>query len=114
VHGNLLTFLKRLVLLGPNLAFLNSLQRELFDHTSTCTVNGNSLPDPRTKREVRDKSQSTEKLAVRAQTDELKTLRVRFAVDQKQVGFEVALSMVAPVSSQSMIMIFFRQRLVVR
>jgi hypothetical protein len=44
---------------------------------------------------------------MRTYADELQNLSVRLAVDQQQVGLEVALSMVAPVSSQRVVAISF-------
>jgi hypothetical protein len=41
------------------------------------------------------------------QTDELQNLSIRLAIDQQQIGLKVALSMVAPVSSQRMVAISF-------
>jgi hypothetical protein len=41
------------------------------------------------------------------QTDELQNLSIRLAIDQQKIGLKVALSMVAPVSSQRMVAISF-------
>ena len=57
-------------------------------------------------------SRLPEKLTVRTQTDKLQYLSIWLAVDQQQIGLEVALPMVAPVPSQSVIVISFGQRFV--
>jgi len=44
---------------------------------------------------------------VQTQTDELQNVSIRLAIDQQQIGLKVALSMVAPVSSQRMVAISF-------
>src|SRR5208283_175158 len=64
------------------------------------------------KRDIKLLMLLTEKLAVRAQTDDLQGLSIRLAVDEQQIGLKVALSMVAPLSSEGVVAIPFRQWLV--
>src|SRR5437764_11689191 len=57
---------------------------------------------------------SQPKLAVRAETDKLKARVVRLAVDQDQVGPNVAIAVVAPVATERVIEIPPRQRFIRR
>src|SRR5258708_17586693 len=55
---------------------------------------------------------STEELAVRTHANQLQNLRIGLAIDQQQVGFEVAFAMVAPVTGQPVVAVLLRQSLV--
>jgi len=57
--------------------------------------------------------ESTEKLAVRTETDELQNFSIWLAVDQQKIRFEVAFPVIAPLSCQSMVTIVLRQRSIV-
>ena len=54
------------------------------------------------------------KLAVRTRADELQNVCVRLAVDQEQIGLEVALPKIMPFAGQGVVAVFFGQRLVLR
>ena len=57
---------------------------------------------------------SKTKLAVRAEPDKLKACIVRLAVDQDEVGPDVAIAVIAPLAAERMIEIAARQRLILR
>lgn len=50
---------------------------------------------------------------MRAETDKLQQHLVRLAIDQDQVGFDVAVPMVFPVAGEGVVAMFFGERLVV-
>lgn len=52
--------------------------------------------------------ESESKLAVRSESYELEDPFIRFSVDQKQVGFYVAISKVFPLTGKRMVSMFFR------
>jgi len=60
----------------------------------------------------RTQIESIKELAMRAQPDELQDVRVRLAVNQELVRFQVAFPMIPPVASQSVIAVLLGQRLV--
>jgi len=59
-------------------------------------------------------SVSKTKLAVRAESDKLKAFIVRLAVDQDEVRPDVAISVIAPLTTERVIEVSARQRLIVR
>src|SRR5579863_4160390 len=48
-----------------------------------------------------------EEFAMRSHADQLQDLGIRFSVDQKQIGFEMAFAMVPPVAPQRMVPALF-------
>jgi len=56
---------------------------------------------------------SKSKFAMRTETHKLQHCVIRFSVDQHQVGFDVAVTVVFPVAGQRMVAMLLGQRLVV-
>lgn len=57
---------------------------------------------------------STEKLAVRAKPRQSQSVGIRLAVDQQQVGLDVAFTVACPIAAQVMVAVFGIKRLVSR